>query len=708
MEAELDFIRPWGTALRDYLEHSLSPSLPIYATFSCYPIKLDRSESFLDLDCTLTVSIPVNGQTQHLREALELFTVLAAVNPEAFVEFLAEFMDGEDVSGLFYGRYRVLHPNWDIYLSGKVSTATEASVTWGQLFGFSDDPWDYSAEFRAAMDKLKAMGSRQSEWGELLSSIQWTTKHESIPMTGWQEKEDKSVPTMDSFSRGLGKLFMTRIPPVVQLCAVDNPATVLEAWRQPQRGVKLPELIGDTWMWKSNFASPAVGEMTAALAQTSMDKFMLRLDDRDDEVVMVNAGFLFSTMICGGPICKLDADTYSLFVRQGKFSKLEIMCEWASDAMLAAICSAVAESAPVEQLSFIMGTDDGKSETIQLLTPRRWGWLVYALCNARSNASDRSLQICDTKFPLTEEYVSVARSVLKANYPEPILSDVASPPEYGFVDVPEGVHLRPTGLPSNAAPVLVLSRARRCRALYDPASMTDCIDVVVPGYGICKMELKAVDRARLFIRDISSNSLNERSSHICSLDLKFSEESKSMIKDLLRLIGGGLRTLSLSYHDTNKMSLELNDVATTCTELESLYSDALAVTISSRDLELCNWGIKKVSIKAADEISGLLNCLRNPSYRMSRELTNLMVTQFGAGREYVEALKAHDKDFLFLTKEKFPDQSKAALLSVVRTENDMMDNRGQSKLIHRLDSHILSLIFTFAATPERRSVRVHA
>ncbi|KAK1930030.1 hypothetical protein P3T76_014527 [Phytophthora citrophthora] len=58
-------------------------------------------------------------------------------------------------------------------------------------------------------------------------------------------------------------------------------------------------------------------------------------------------------------------------------------------------------------------------------------------------------------------------------------------------------------------------------------------------------------------------------------------------------------------------------------------------------------------------------------------------------------LKVHDSDYLFVTKEKFHIQSKAAQISVLN-----------AKALHQLHTEALEVICVFASTPAQRTVNV--
>lgn len=72
----------------------------------------------------------------------------------------------------------------------------------------------------------------------------------------------------------------------------------------------------------------------------------------------------------------------------------------------------------------------------------------------------------------------------------------------------------------------------------------------------------------------------------------------------------------------------------------------------------------------------------------------------------MSALQALDRQPLRLVKEKLPARSKAAMVSAVSGRQRTTRPAVEAKAIRRLDAHILSLIFTLAATPEQRMVRI--
>ncbi|EGZ04704.1 hypothetical protein PHYSODRAFT_308116 [Phytophthora sojae] len=319
--------------------------------------------------------------------------------------------------------------------------------------------------------------------------------------------------------------------------------------------------------------------------------------------------------------------------------------------------------------------------------------------NGESGSPDKMLQSTTSFFfNPTHECVSDTAEVLESNYPEPIRErnsiDPTRPPEYGFLTVREGTELRLEGSanPGN----------NTYRALYNHVAMADSMDVVVPGYGICRLTLKADDRMGQFVQD-APNHQPERSRRLRELSLAISGMgSEILVRDLLGLIGRGLRELRLNFWGDYGPTLKLADVAAVCPELEELQLigfDTSAVPTQA----LCDWGLKQLSIGKSNFLNGLPECLEDPDCRMSRELLKINDCYGYRVSAAIEALKALDKEPLSLVKEMFPLPSKTVMISAVMSGDAV---NGQPKALHRLDSVLLGLNFRFAATPKQRTVEV--
>ncbi|KAE8989100.1 hypothetical protein PR001_g21862 [Phytophthora rubi] len=341
--------------------------------------------------------------------------------------------------------------------------------------------------------------------------------------------------------------------------------------------------------------------------------------------------------------------------------------------------------------------------------PLRWSWLIYAVFCGCSSVSQNDVSIYAS---LTSEGVVMIQEVLRSKYPQPALQQSQDrPPEYGFVDIQKGAQLS-----GRNGTRLEITRALRCRALYYPATTADSVEVVVPGYGICTTKIE--DGGNNFVSDAVCPSLpSDQLKRINSLTLDLTAlESEAVLMQLLSLIGGSLQWLSLSRNERASRSqrarsqkIDLCMLATTCPELEELNLTFCVVRVSAPNQALRQWAIKDISLDDVDDVSAMVTCLTDTTLRMRKTLVRLDVHHL-----YGHPLCPHDKkrlsafngEFLPVTKEKLPNQSKAAMLSAVRSGCNINSSTEAFPALSRLDASVLSLIFTFAATPEQRSIRL--
>jgi hypothetical protein len=719
------FLHPWREALAQCkafhdtldVEHSRAfkaSHLPVHASIRCWPA-LPQGYELLAGRCSIPVPFPAatalrsdRERLQRVREAMELFNALAAVSRPAFLHLLAEFVVvADNFADLFTPDFIFVYPVWDCYLVGTLSSEDHATtgnpVTWGELFGCSQDPTHYSLEFRAAMDKLAVMrselkgelcnfmgGDATAEWGDPGAAIEWTAEHVAIPTKGVQ------VATADALAcpLELGAMFNKTVPPVVQLCAVAASGNLMKTWERlpPSQEAHRVETM------KPRFAAPGGVELATALSRMSLTSLRLNLDELVDSVATgqasSNAGFLLSTLVCGRPLCSGE----QCGVRQGAIADLQLTFAGNSAAGPAGACSAVLESAAIEALTVNMGTI---GDQMWWLNQVRWGWLAYALWSRASKTSIRTARL--TNIHLSRATVDAVAATLTNGYPPSTLEQkTADPAAYGYVDVQAGTKLRPCGLDTSDSNSLVMAQHCRCRALYEE-DMGDRAEVVVPGYGVCTLQLQ--DGVSTYAPDYLNSQRHAKQPHsVKSLTLEFFEvEDPSLVLRLLSLIGGSLRSLKMGmFWAGRRRSIVLDGVAAACPQLEELCVTGFDVVLSFTE-ELRNWRLKKLAIQSCDEVVGLAECLSDSTYRMARELAELEVTLPRAALSragYADELTSHNGDYVAATKDKLPLESKAAMVSVV----DARDS--STGPIHRLNETLMGFIFAFAATPMRRSVRV--
>ncbi|POM74258.1 Hypothetical protein PHPALM_8821 [Phytophthora palmivora] len=195
MVTDWSFLNPWRDALCSVLtpqESCLSRALA-RLTFTRHdgnPLSM--------ITCMLVVNFPADEERrnniellQTVREAIEIFNMLAAVDKTAFVTLLPEFTDVvREIWDISDGP-RLIRLVWDCTLVGQLSpsdpVASKHSVTWGELFGCPNDPWEYSEKFRDAMHRLEAMGLEDiGDWWGVLESIEYSAKDDGVPINGEQ------------------------------------------------------------------------------------------------------------------------------------------------------------------------------------------------------------------------------------------------------------------------------------------------------------------------------------------------------------------------------------------------------------------------------------------------------------------------------------------------------------------------------------------
>ncbi|KAF1789105.1 hypothetical protein GQ600_9926 [Phytophthora cactorum] len=219
-----------------------------------------------------------------------------------------------------------------------------------------------------------------------------------------------------------------------------------------------------------------------------------------------------------------------------------------------------------------------------LTSHERWIWMIYALCCGGSDVYIPRLSL--SRATLTVADVSAIQAVLRTSYPQPKY-DLGSSPEYGFVEILEGTGVRLGGTEDNIT--LVGSSTYRCRACFDPAN-SESVEVIVPGYGLCKTRLKDPIR---FIPDLESSCV-ERKQYCDRLDLCFDAiENIGMVMDLLKLLYSGLSELSLRHYEAIQIQVDLSVLAAVCPALHELRIQNFNVVVSTHS-EALQTGLLKL------------------------------------------------------------------------------------------------------------------
>ncbi|KAG1710026.1 hypothetical protein DVH05_017035 [Phytophthora capsici] len=719
MTNKFSFLQPWQAIVRECkaLHESFdvvdsrefrASHLPVHASICCWPA-LPKGYGQLAGKCSIPVPFPADRtlrgyreRMRRIREALELFNVLAAVNRPAFLQLLAEcVIVADNFADLFTPDFIFVHPVWECYLVGTLSSqdvvaAGKGCTTWGELFGCYEDPVQYSEEFCIAMDKLEKMrrevdvvlsdfmGKQTTvEWGDPRNSIEWTAEHVMMPTKGTQ------IVSVSSFPRQINKILRTEVPVVVQLCAVSDPAKMCEQ-------LALNSTPQNVETMQPQFSAPGGWQLTAALSRMNLASLRLNLDEivaSASGEACENAGSLLSTMLCGRSVCTKE-HCVPLLQRQGAIQDLQVTFSRDSIAGPAGFCSALVEASSIPKLTLTLGT---LGDEVWWLNQVRWGWLAYALWGSTSHSSIEEVTI--TNIHLSNATVTSVATTLSNCYPPTSLETTESS-EFGFVEVQKGTKVRPCRLETNDC--IVLSRDIRCRARYDPAGMKQQAEILVPGCGVCTLQLW--DDMNSFVPDYVIHQHNDnRLIGIRSLTMEFFEvENPTVIPNLLSLIGNNLRSLRMGMFWTGRRRMiSLDDIAAACPHLNELHLTDFDVQLFKGG-EIRNWGLKKLVIQNFEETVGLSDCLSDPTCRLSRELEELEISisrTSGVRSAYIDKLTSHNGDYLAVMQEKLSLESKMAMISVV-------DGSDELKAIKRLNETLMGFSFAFAATPKQRIVRV--
>ncbi|GMF48679.1 unnamed protein product [Phytophthora fragariaefolia] len=529
--------------------------------------------------------------------------------------------------------HAVVSPNWVVGpLSPKVPVGQD-TMTWGALLGFPGDPFEQG--FNSPADTLHSLQS----------------------------------------------LFDVFVPPIVLACATRGWAS-LTAVRKPPSLSDRPcnYVCAEVWNW----AHPVVLELAKGFATTAINKFSLGLEGKtiNSPTAMMNAGVLLNSLVCGQAVYegigRTSPNTFQL-----EYGRFVLSFVGVCDKLFTATCSAIAEMPVETPLSKLRMGLEGS---------RRWSWLAYALCGGASEAIIPSVDI--VRGTLTKSDVQIMSTVLKTNYPQPILENGQNDShQYGFVNIPEGTELHLCGVDDVDVGRFVMPSRCICRALYDPAD-GEWINIVVPGYGMCK---EILGGSIQFVAD-AGKSIFQKKRLSTSLGIRsVIFETPTVLMDMLALVTSGLRELTLfaRREDTmGRIDVDIYMLSIACPALHNLTVGIFNVVVSAYDEPLCHWPVKAIRlIQYTGRLSDLTRCLRSPAVRMSRELVSLEVLSDECKHAEKKELIALNGEFLPVIKEKFPAKSMAAVLSAV------------TSLIHPLDAFVLSLIFEFASTPMQRSIK---
>ncbi|OWZ15383.1 hypothetical protein PHMEG_00010982 [Phytophthora megakarya] len=418
------------------------------------------------------------------------------------------------------------------------------------------------------------------------------------------------------------------------------------------------------------------------------------------------------TVLVSGQSLPINADNaLSPLERLGYLTQLSLNFDCSTE-LFGGACAAFATSSSSSKLMLWVDCKEVEPLTVD---HEYWAWLAYTFWSKASKCSVRDLTI--RGIGLSCRGIAAFEATLQQNYPKAELDIVPTTSshscEYGYVNIQAGVQLN---LMDNRNVDYVLLHDCRCRAQYDSTTNSDVVEAIVPGYGMCTV---ALNEGRCEFLPDKSGVIVSTPNDLQSLKLDFAKvESEVILMNLLTHIGGNLRSLTLElnnetvYSANNRIaSIDLSGVMNACPHLEEITFQNIQVYLSPYS-ELRNWNLKKLAMYDVDDDNSLNVCLRvldDETLRTSRELVELDISlpRFGTRpystiQNHVAAMVTHDRKFLPVAKDKFPIESKAAMISVLSYNQPLEP----SSVVHLLNPRILSLVFEYAATAEQRSVQI--
>ncbi|KAG7386565.1 hypothetical protein PHYPSEUDO_015473 [Phytophthora pseudosyringae] len=707
------FLEPWLPVLREAwttgvtkAEKSTSVSADSalqVSLISPYPTGEKKRKA---TDYTVVLYDPIDlvdpERQRHVREGIELLTILSVVDNGAFKELVREYFGEVTTCGLYTVGECTYHVKWQLCIVGTLQADIQFhnQVSWSTLLGFPNNSSTFSDQFWSAMHKLEAMDLKKAEHMYDLKEfvVSWTLKLPVATVCG----KLKTQKPADTFSTQLRKLLDAGVPYIVQQIAVRSSVASVATEIQSDIGYAflnscLEQSIEEMTVSQFDFAAPEAQDLSVAVVKTAMTHLALNLDDDNmNRQFVKNAGPNLS--ILASSIGKQEGEAGDLQdqvdSRQAGNVPFAITCYGVSDLMVSPACSAIAELQAVGAINL----------GLKILTsdpPSPWGWLVYAMCCTTSHTTVRDVVINEAS--LTKEDLYVIDQVLRTRFPQHSIGSKAETSEYGYLEMQEGTTL----LLKNEEEKVVVTTACRRRAVHNTAVLPDAVGVVIPGYGLLWANIG--DGANNFIGDILPKTFSQRVHSRCIQDLTIDYllvEDDSCVFDLLTLIGKGLRKLSLSKLENSPRfrpdedGLDLSVLAAICPEMDELTLRDFEVSVSEYNEALQNWPVKKMGLHCTARFPPVVQCLSDGKCRMSKELVQIYVTSpvgWPFSDNEIRQMKVHDDELLPLTKEKLPILAKTALLSVVT-------GRSGTSEIGAFDAYIVSLIFAFASTPVKRLV----
>ncbi|RLN98211.1 hypothetical protein BBJ28_00000003 [Nothophytophthora sp. Chile5] len=436
-------------------------------------------------------------------------------------------------------------------------------------------------------------------------------------------------------------------------------------------------------------------------------------------------------------LCRVDLTP----VAQSGIETLSVGCLGCDKWRFAALCSAISAASVSKNLRLygvFLSSDTPE------LRAWKWQWLAYALFSKASLSSIASVFI--SAAPLTARDVAAIAAVLATNSPPPIAleerPELATSDRDTYAYFPEGTRLNllddveDLDTEEHAPSTVLLDRDSWLQIVSDSDASSSSLDVVLPGYGICRVDQSCASRIERRAASPPHRRFAGLEAFVIALKLPDREHGGAVLPDFLELIGAPLRFLNIIA--AGSYSVNFSAISQRCPQLTELFlngielidADSFAQDLERTDSKIVRLGLVN-AFSASHHVTQLAEVVGDPTSRLAAQMTELCLTgsrtswpidetnvlallamletnrtltyvnltvERDLHAQYLEAFQRHDGEAVAAVKAKLAMECKVAFLSVVR-------GHGVTSTCNALDDRVLTCIFSFAATCATRTIR---
>jgi hypothetical protein len=449
----------------------------------------------------------------------------------------------------------------------------------------------------------------------------------------------------------------------------------------------------------------------------------------------MTTGLLFNALFAGQSITSPPStSSHTPFTRTSRVDSIVMQCSQADPWVLTCLSAAVAEARAVTKLS-LDGYFDAASDTPEMQT-WKWQWLAFAVFRRASHSSVKHLAV--SKVRLTGDDVAAVATVIDSNWPE-LDSDLTAASLAESIifraRVPKGTLIRLYSMVPHASDEICVTidvvQDFECDVIDVDDNSSEWIDLIVPGYGRgCVRRSDVVVQAS----DAHETDNTSQDAGLESLTLTLDQDGDAAndaeaLTDLLRLVGSSLRALSI--HSSVPQEVDISLVMRFCPHLELLYLDSVQIDLDAfvAEVDAENASISSLMMTdfriPDDQIARLATALANPSSAVARTLRELCLNpdsdEHPTTEDTLQALLSvleNNKRLEYLDLRlqhalyaEYADRLLAFHREVLPVEKEKLPRRCKlaflsvlRSVMPPLDHHVVRSIFAFAGTCATRTV----